>query len=90
MIPRTLATLFWDIDCAGFDPLAHPDYAIFRVLEFGDDAALRWATETFGEDEIRRVLRSERRLSRRSAHFWALVYEVPESEIAALVPESLG
>ena len=34
--------------------------------------------------DIRRVLKSERRLSEKSATFWALVYEVPSSEVAAL------
>ena len=84
MIPQGLITLFWDINLDDFDPLAHSEYTIFRVLEFGDTDAVTWARETFGDDEIRRVLMQERRLSRKSATFWALAYGIPETEVAAL------
>ena len=39
---------------------------------------------TFEEGEIRRVVRSERRVSRKSATFWALVYGVPLDDGEAL------
>ena len=89
MIPNQLRTLFWDTNVANFNPSAYPDYTIFRVLEFGDDAAIAWLRETFSEEEIRRVLRTERRLSPKSANFWALVYQMPAGQVAALAP-SLG
>ena len=88
MIPQGLVPLFWDIRHDQFDPRAYPDYTIFRVLEYGDDNAVAWLKETFTENEIRRVLCTERRLSRRSANFWALVYGVPPEEVAALKSDS--
>lgn len=69
---------------ATFDPLAYPEYTIGRLLERGDPEAVHWLRSTFGEDEIRRVVVSERRLSRKSATFWALLYGVPSHEVAAL------
>ena len=84
MIPRRLQTLFWDTNLDSFDPAVHPDYTIFRVLEYGDESAVTWLRETFSPDEIRRVLRAERRLSPKSATFWALVYGIPLEEMAAL------
>jgi len=87
MISQGLRTLFWDVDLGEVDPSAHPDYAIFRVLEYGDTDAYTWARETFGDDEMRRVLREERRLSPKSANFWALVYGIPADQIAALAPQ---
>jgi len=84
MIPSNLQTLFWDTDLDTFKPEAYPDYTIFRVLELGDEAALAWLRQTFPEREIRRVLSTERRLSEKSANFWALVYRVPSREVAAL------
>jgi hypothetical protein len=77
MIPEHLHPLFWDVRLADFDPLGWPDYTIFRVLELGDERAYAWLRQTFPSDEIIRVLRSERRLTPRSAEFWALVYQVP-------------
>ena len=84
MIPSQLRTLFWDTDLDRFKPEDYPDYAIFRVLEYGDETALGWLRKTFPESEIRRVLRTERRFSRKSANFWALVFGVPFPEVAAL------
>jgi len=84
MIPSHLQTLFWDTNLDTFTPEGYPDYTIFRVLEYGDDGAMAWLRETFPEAEIRRVLREERRLSPKSATFWALVYRVPSREVTAL------
>lgn len=84
MVPDNLKPLFWDIDLTAFSPQAHPDYTIFRVLEFGDEHAVQWLRQTFPEAEILRVLSTERRLSQKSATFWALVYGIPSDEVAAL------
>jgi hypothetical protein len=54
------------------------------VLEYGDDEAVAWMRQTFSESEVRRVLSTERRLSRKSANYWALVYGIPSHEVAAL------
>lgn len=84
MIPSNLQTLFWDTNLDTFQPEAYPDYTIFRVLEYGDEDAVAWMRQTFPEAEVRRVLCSEHRLSRKSANYWALVYGVPSREVAAL------
>lgn len=84
MIPKHLTPLFWDIPLAGFEPARYPDYTIGRVLEFGDPEAYAWLKQQFPSPEIARVVRTERRLSRRSANFWALVYQIPSEEVAAL------
>ena len=84
MITKELQPLFWDTDTKTFDPIAYPDYTIFRVLEHGDERAFQWLRDIFGDDEIRRVIGSERRLSAKSATFWALVYRIPGHKVAAL------
>ena len=85
MVPNTLQPLFWDTNLSTFQPAAYPDYTIHRILELSDEQAIGWLRETFSEAEIRHVIRSERRLSPKSATFWALVYGIPEVEVAALV-----
>jgi len=50
--------------------------------------AVEWLRREFSEDEIRRVLRTERRLTPKSANFWRLVYDIPTDEIAALKAEN--
>jgi hypothetical protein len=85
MVPNMLQPLFWDTDLSTFQPAAHPDYTILRVLELGDDQAITWLRETFSANEIRRVIQTEHHLSPKSATFWALIYGIPDAQVAALV-----
>ncbi|MFB3906362.1 MAG: hypothetical protein ACE15E_23200 [Acidobacteriota bacterium] len=63
----------WDVDLETFEPRSYPEFTIFRLLEFGDEKAIAWLRAEFPSDQIEEVVRTERRLSRRSANFWALV-----------------
>ena len=84
MIPKHLYTLLWDTNPETFDPGAHSVYTINRVLEHGDEAAVSWLLGEFTIERIRDALRTDASLSPRSADFWALVFDVPGSEVAAL------
>lgn len=84
MLPEPLRPFFWDIDTVSFEPTAHPEYTIGRILELGDENAVRWLKQTFDRSQIEHVIRADRRLSRKSANFWALVYGIPAPEVAAL------
>ena len=86
MIPRHLHSLFWDVNLESFNASAFSEYTIARVLEYGDDKAVAWMKSTFREPEIKRVVSTERRLSRKSANFWALVYGIAPQDVAALRP----
>lgn len=84
MIPQNLRLFFWDIDADRFDPKRYPEYTIGRVLEYGNREALGWIRNLFSEQEIKSVIRTERRLTRRSATFWSLVYHLPSEQVSAL------
>lgn len=84
MIPAHLASLFWDVDLLSFDPATYPRYTIGRVLEYGDADAVAWLKASFSDDDVAQMLRGERRLSRRTANFWALIYGLPRDEVASL------
>ena len=84
MIPRHLRPLFWDTNVDDFDPGAYPVYTILRVLEHGDEEDVTWLRQVFTAEDIRRVLRTDRRLSPRSANFWALIFGLPDRDVAAL------
>lgn len=84
MIPKHLHSLFWDTNVDRFDPRAHPRYAIERVLEYGDEAAVAWMRETFSREQILEVLRTDRHLTPLSANFWSLLFGVPADEVTAL------
>ena len=83
-IPKNIQHFFWDIEVETFNPLDYPEYTISRVLEFGDEEAIAWMKELFKESEIKKVIRSDKRLSPKSANYWALIFCIPLGEIAAL------
>ena len=84
MIPQNFRSLFWDTNLEEFEPTAYPLHTIARVLEHGDEEAFRWLLGIFSREQIREVLRTDRHLSPRSANFWALVFDIPDQEVAAL------
>lgn len=84
MISKHLSSLFWDTNVDNFDPTAYPRYTIERILERGEDEDVAWLLRVFTREQIQEVLRTDRRLSPRSANFWALVFNVPAPEVAAL------
>ena len=48
MIPEHLKPFFWDVNAETFDPEAYPAHTIGRILEFGNEEAVRWLKATFG------------------------------------------
>jgi hypothetical protein len=78
--------LFWDVNRDNFNPAAYPDYTIARVLEWGGEHAVRCMKETFTEAESKRVIATERRLSPKSANFWALVYGIAPGDMRRSAP----
>jgi hypothetical protein len=84
VIPKELLPFFWEVDADNFDPRKYADYAIGRILELGTETAISWMRGTFTEEEIKKVIREDRKLSPKSATFWAFVYGIPVAEVAAL------
>lgn len=74
-LPKNLRPLFWDINTKGFDPKKHPRYTIERILEFGDEEAVRWLFTRFPKEKIRETIGKSRQLSERSKKFWKLFLE---------------
>lgn len=83
MVPAHARHLFWDTNLDTFEPSAFPQYTIARALEHGTERDVSWVRDLFGEDALRTVLRTDARLSRKSANFWALVLDLPRADVAA-------
>ncbi len=84
VIPNHLRPLFWDADVRDFHPTAYPRYTIERVLEHGEEDDVAWLTRVFTREQIQDVLRTDYRLSPRSANFWALVFNLSPGDVASL------
>jgi hypothetical protein len=89
VIPHELHPFFWDVRADDFDPHQYREYVIGRLLEFGTEPAISWMKATFTEEDIMRVVREDRRLSPKSATFWAFLYGIPREEVTALKLASL-
>jgi Family of unknown function (DUF6922) len=84
MIPQHLRPFFWDVNADTLDPHEYGDYVIGRILELGTEEAVSWMKATFREEEIKKVIREDHRLSPKSVTYWALVYDVPSEQVSAL------
>lgn len=83
-LPECAYRYFWDIDPARLDAGQYSRYVIERLLEYGDLPSVRWMESRFSRDEIVEVLKTSRRLSARSANFWALYFGLPVKEVRCL------
>ena len=82
--PSFLKKYFWDIDFGNLDVSKSPNYVIERILEMGDEKAIRWLLKTFPKRVIENVIISSRGLSPQTAGFWSLVFEIDQKEILCL------
>ncbi len=80
-LPDFLRPIFWDTDFGQLRVPGHESYIIERVLEYGDDQAIRWLTRTFGLQAIADIVRQSRVLSPNTANLWALVLNIPHEEV---------
>lgn len=71
-LPDPVRSLFWEGLSEEPDPDRHGEYIAIRVLEVGDEAAVRWLLDRYGAQRVRRVVTSGR-LRSRAAWFWRRV-----------------
>lgn len=84
MIPVYLKKYFWDVDFEKINLKKSQAYIIKRLLEYGDEKAIKWMWRNFGKTEVRNVLSNSRGFSVRSVNFWALILNIPREEVLCL------
>jgi hypothetical protein len=83
-LPEFLRPLFWEVDFDWLRVRGHERYVIERVLEYGDDQAIRWLLRTVDPHAIADVVRRSRKISRNTATLWALVLDIPREQVQCL------
>ena len=88
-LPREMHRFFWDCDPAQLDVDEHAGLILTRLLDYGDFAAARWASQTYGEERLRSFLvtRGRKTLSRKTIAFWRAFLGL--SDEPCLQPSSL-
>jgi len=83
-LPRFLKKYFWDVDFSKLDKKTHSRFIIERILEYGDEKAIKWMEKNFKLNEIKKVVCQSRNLSLKSANFWQLIFNLNKNEILCL------
>lgn len=65
--------LFWDVDPKDIDEEKHAVYIIERIMEFGNDAEVRWMWERYPHDLLSKIAGRSRVLRGRTRSLWQLM-----------------
>jgi len=88
-LPGFLKPYFWETDLSEVQERRHRTYIIERVVEYGDDRAIRWLRQTYTPAQIARVVRTSRAISPNTANLWALTLGIPRKDIRCFSKPSL-
>ena len=66
-------SLFWDTNPADIDPQSNAQYIIERILDYGDDAEVRWLWNYYDKTLIKKVVENSRCLRPDTKKFWGLM-----------------
>ena len=80
-LPDMLRPLFWDADWEALDFDINRTVVIERILNFGDEKQLKWLLSVTAPGEIRAVVATSRRLSRKTARCWQNYFGLREEEM---------
>ena len=83
-LPTFLKRYFWDTDFDQLDPQIHFHEVVGRILEYGNEEAIRWMKGNYSKGEIAEVLYRYRSVSPKSANFWAILLDLPREKILCL------
>ncbi len=83
-LPEFLSKYFWDINFKKLDAEKYPYYIIERILEYGDEKAVKWMMANFKKTQIKETLIKKRGISKKSAVYWALMLNIPKEKILCL------
>ncbi|MEW6684751.1 MAG: hypothetical protein AB1393_00910 [Candidatus Edwardsbacteria bacterium] len=86
-IPSDFRLYFWDTSIKNIDLRKHQIYVIERLLEYGNEKAVRWMFKHFRRRTIMETLKKSRVLSQRTANFWAMFFGLNKKEVLCLTPQ---
>jgi hypothetical protein len=81
---------FWDTPLASINPALHKDFVIERLLQYGGMEGIRWLLENWGPAAIENVVISSRNISRMTAGFWSVYFDIPPERIRCLSERTLS
>ena len=83
-----LKKYFWEVDTNKLVLKKYPEYVISRILEYGDETAVRWLFRNFKKSYLKRVLSKRRDISAKTGNYWGLILGLPQNRILCLKKQS--
>ena len=83
-LPNYMKKYFWEVDFSKLDLAKFRIYILKRLMEYGDEKAIRWLKKVFSIKEIKKVLIEARGFSPRSANFWRLLVGLEPQKVLCL------
>lgn len=83
-LPLSFKEHFWDVDFAKLDKNRNSAFIIKRILDRGNTDDINWLISEYDEEQIKNVLKSSRDLSRKTASFWANIFDIDSQEMLCL------
>lgn len=78
VLPEMLRPFFWDVDFQRLSVRKDSFSIISRLLELGDEPAMKFLFGVYKPEEMISVLRRSRSLSNRSRRFWTLFFDAED------------
>lgn len=66
-------SLFWDVNPKNIDSQKNAQYVIERVLDFGNDAEVKWVWDYYDKALIKKIVDKSRCLRSRTKNLWNLL-----------------
>ena len=88
-LPLFLKKYFWDVEFKKINFKNRQIYILKRILEYGDEKAVKWMWKNFKKEDIKNILRNFRGLSQKSANYWTFILDIPKDEVLCLKKRSL-
>lgn len=80
-MPDFLKKYFWDVDFKQLNPAKNSSYIAARLLEYGDEEAIRWLFKNVEKSIIRETVIRSRTLSNKSLVFWSSIFNIDRRKI---------
>jgi len=88
LLPEFTHPFFWDVEVSIIDPVRNYYFVIERLLEYGNDDAIKWVMSFFRDEQVQEVVKNSRKISRKTASLWQNYFGLPKEDIHCLKKSS--
>lgn len=83
-LPAFLKQYFWDVDFKQLDFWTDKTFILKRVLDRGNDKAIKWLLKHYTKADIKELVLTTRDLSAKTANFWADLLNIDKRKVPCL------